>query len=265
MRFDILTAFPDMFTGPFHESIIKRSLDRNLVSIQVHDLRAFTTDRHRTIDDYAYGGGSGMVLKPEPIFEGVRSIQADYASGQVNRIMLMSARGQSFTQDTAKSLTEADNLLLICGHYKGVDERVVEGLDVEEWCVGDYIVTGGELPAMIVTDSVVRLIPGVLGDFESAVGDSFYDGLLDCPYYTRPETFEGMQVPDVLLSGHHGNIEAWRHEQSLKASAERRPDLLEKVTLTEEDKRIISPLERTKNESIGSIRKPEESDKPAEE
>ncbi|MBT5874216.1 MAG: tRNA (guanosine(37)-N1)-methyltransferase TrmD [Candidatus Latescibacteria bacterium] len=265
MRFDILTAFPDMFTGPFNESIIKRARDRKLTNIHVHDLRQFTTDRHRTIDDYAYGGGSGMVLKPEPIFEGVRSIQAGYESGQLNRIILMSARGQSFTQEAAKSLTKTDNLLLICGHYKGVDERVIEGLDVEEWCIGDYVVTGGELPAMIVTDSVVRLIPGVLGDFESAVGDSFYDGFLDCPYYTRPETFDGMQVPDVLLSGHHGNIDTWRHEQSLKATAERRPDLLDKVTLTEKDKRIISSLESRKQELAGSNRSSEESDKPAEE
>ena len=177
MRIDILTAFPDMFSGPLDESMMKRARDRELVDIRVHDLRDFTTDRHRTIDDYAYGGGSGMVLKPEPIFAGVHSILKDYPPGQSNRLVLMSARGSVFNQNAAKAFLESDNVLLVCGHYKGVDERVVQGLDVEEWCVGDFVVTGGELPAMMVTDSVVRLIPGVLGDFESATGDSFYDGL----------------------------------------------------------------------------------------
>ena len=239
MRIDILTAFPEMFSGPFDESIIKRARERNLVGIHVHDLRDFTTDRHRTIDDYAYGGGSGMILKPEPIFKGVRHIRENCESGRSSRTILLSARGRPYTQEIAKQFLETDNLLLICGHYKGVDERVVQGLDVEELCVGDYVVTGGEFPAMIIADSVVRLIPGVLGDIESATGDSFYDGLLDSPYYTRPECFENVLVPDVLLSGHHARIEAWRHQESLRATFFRRPDLLEGLMLSQEDRALI--------------------------
>jgi tRNA (guanine37-N1)-methyltransferase len=251
MRIDILTAFPEMFTGPFDESIIKRAQERDLVGIHVHDLRDFTTDRHRTIDDYAYGGGSGMVLKPEPIFKGVRHVQEQYESGKNSRGILLSARGRPYTQEIAKQFLQADYLMMICGHYKGVDERVVQGLDVEEWCVGDYVVTGGELPAMIITDSVVRLIPGVLGDIESATGDSFYDGLLDSPYYTRPECYEEMPVPDVLLSGHHARIEAWRHQESLRATFLRRPDLLEGLTLSEEDRALIDTWRDEDDRKLG--------------
>lgn len=242
MRIDILTAFPGMFAGPLDESMIKRARERGLADVRVHDLRAFTTDRHRTIDDYAYGGGSGMVLKPEPIFEGVRAIRQQIEDGQTSRAILLSPRGRLYTQQTAKELAQIDHLLLICGHYKGVDERVVEGLGVEEWSIGDYVLTGGEIPAMVVIDSVVRLIPGVLSDIESATGDSFYDGLLDCPYYTRPECFEGMRVPDMLLSGHHQQIRRWRRLESLRATFARRPDLLDECALSDEDRELLNTL-----------------------
>lgn len=239
MRIDILTVFPGMFQGPFDESIIRRAQDKNLIEIYIHDLRDFTTDRHRTVDDYAYGGGSGMVLKPEPIFKGVRHILGQLGDGQRTRTILLSARGRPYTQATAKELVRTDHLLLICGHYKGVDERVVTGLGAEEWSIGDYVLTGGELPAMTITDSVIRLIPGVLGDIESATSDSFYTDVLDCPYYTRPECFEGMPVPEVLLSGHHARVNQWRRQESLRTTFSRRPDLLEGVTLSEDEQRFI--------------------------
>lgn len=251
MRINVLTAFPGMFVGPLDESMMKRAREHGLVDIRIHDLRDFTSDRHRTIDDYAYGGGSGMVLKPEPIFRGVQQIRQEIEPDQISRTILLSARGQRYTQQTAKTFAQADHLLLICGHYKGVDERVAIGLGVEEWSLGDYILTGGELPAMVVIDSVVRLIPGVLGDMESAVGDSFYDGVLDCPYYTRPECFEGMRVPDVLLSGHHEQIRRWRHLESLRATLTRRPDLLEGLSLSDEDREFLSAIrEKGRNSQL---------------
>lgn len=249
MRIDILTAFPGMFAGPLDESMIKLARERELVDIRIHDLRAFTSDRHRTIDDYAYGGGSGMVLKPEPIFQGVRSIRQQVEPDCASRTILLSPRGRLYTQDTAKQLAQVDHLLLICGHYKGVDERVVIGLDVEEWSIGDYILTGGELPAMVVIDSVVRLIPGVLSDLESATSDSFYHGLLDCPYYTRPECFEGLRVPGELLSGHHQHIRRWRRLEALRATLTRRPDLLDEGGLSDEDRELLSIIHRKDEES----------------
>lgn len=244
MRIDILTAFPGMFAGPFNESIIRHAHQRDLVDLFIHDLRAFTTDRHKTIDAYAYGGSPGMVLKPEPIFRGVRFIRAQMPQGSLSRCVLLSARGKPFVQETARQFTKLDQLILICGHYKGVDERVVEGLDIEEYSIGDFVVTGGELPAMMIADAVIRLIPGVLGDIESAETDSFYDGLLDGPHYTRPERFEHLDVPEVLLSGHHERIERWRREASLKTTWQRRPELLKQVDLSEEDHTFLDLLQR---------------------
>jgi tRNA (guanine37-N1)-methyltransferase len=217
------------------------------VDIFIHDLRAFTTDRHKTIDAYAYGGGSGMVLKPEPIFRGVRFIRDQISSDGLSRCVLLSARGKPFLQETAKSFMELDQLILICGHYKGVDERVIHGLDAEEYSIGDFVVTGGELPAMMIADAVIRLIPGVLGDIESAVTDSFYEGLLDCPYYTRPEQYENWNVPEVLLSGHHERIERWRREESLKTTWQRRPELLRDVNLSKEDDGFLDILQQENN------------------
>ena len=247
MRIDILTAFPGVFAGPFGESIVGRACKRDMVDICIHDLRAFTTDRHKTIDDYAYGGSPGMVLKPEPIFRGVSHIrrQADQESRSLT--LLLSARGRPFLHETAKSFVELDQLVLICGHYKGVDERVATGLDAEEYSVGDFVVTGGEIPAMMITDAVIRLIPGALGEMASAVTDSHYDGLLGNAVYTRPENFQERRVPEVLLSGHHERIERWQRQDALRKTFQHRPDLLETVELTGEDVNFLKTLQRNED------------------
>ena len=256
MRIDILTAFPGVFAGPFGESIVGRACRRDMVDIFIHDLRAFTTDRHKTIDDYAYGGSPGMVLKPEPIFRGVRHIrrQADQANeaNQANeadrsRTVLLSARGRPFVQETARSFAELGQLVLICGHYKGVDERVATGLGAEEYSVGDFVVTGGEIPAMMIADAVIRLIPGALGEMASAVTDSHYGGLLGNAVYTRPENYQEWRVPEVLLSGHHERIERWERQDALKKTFQHRPELLETVELTGEDMTYLKTLQRNGN------------------
>ncbi|MXX05057.1 MAG: tRNA (guanosine(37)-N1)-methyltransferase TrmD [Gemmatimonadetes bacterium] len=262
MRIDILTAFPGVFAGPFGESIVGRACRRDLVDVFVHDLRAFTTDRHKTVDDYAYGGSPGMVLKAEPIFRGVRHLrrQVDASSrasrtDQVDassradrsRTVLLSAGGKSFVQDTARSFAELDQLVLICGHYKGVDERVAKGLGAEEYSVGDFVVTGGEIPAMMIADAVIRLLPGVLGEMASAVTDSHYEGLLGNAVYTRPENYQEWRVPEVLLSGHHGRIERWERQDALKKTYQHRPELLETVELTGEDLTYLRTLQQNEN------------------
>ena len=226
MIIDILTVIPDFFDGPFRVSMLKRAQDKGLVSLVVHDLRAFTEDKHRQVDDYPYGGGAGMILKPEPIFRGVRSIRAQRKGTSSSKTILMSPQGEKFSQEKATELATFDHIVLICGHYKGVDERVAEFLADEELSVGDYVLTGGEPAALIVVDAVVRLLPGVLGDSASAGSDSFQSGLLDCPYYTRPEIFEGWRVPEVLLSGNHREIARWRARQAFKRTQQRRKDLL---------------------------------------
>lgn len=242
MRIDFLTAFPGTFAGPLDESMIRQARERGLVNLFVYDLRAFTTDRHMTIDDTAYGGGSGMVIKPEPVFGGVRFIRQQLSSNDKSRAILLSARGRRYTQEMAKELVDADQVILVCGHYKGIDERVVDGLKLEEVSLGDFVVTGGELPALMIADSVIRLIPGTLNNLDSALGDSFYDGGLDSPYYTRPESFEGERIPNVLLSGHHERIRVWRREESLQATWLRRPDLLEKMPLSKADQSYLTRL-----------------------
>ena len=253
MRIDILSAFPGVFAGPFGESIVGRACRRDLVDVFVHDLRAFTTDRHKTVDDYAYGGSPGMVLKAEPIFRGVRHIrrQVDAASRSDqagrSRTVLLSAGGRPFVQDTARSFAELDQLVLICGHYKGVDERVATGLGAEEYSVGDFVVTGGEMPAMMIADAVIRLLPGVLGEMASAVTDSHYEGLLGNAVYTRPENYQEWRVPEVLLSGHHGRIERWERQDALKKTYQHRPELLETVELTGEDLTYLRTLQRNEN------------------
>ena len=250
MRIDILTAFPGVFAGPFGESIVGRACRRDLVDVFVHDLRAFTTDRHKTVDDYAYGGSPGMVLKAEPIFRGVRHIrrQADATSRtDRSRTVLLSAGGRTFVQETARSFAELDQLVLICGHYKGVDERVATGLGAEEYSVGDFVVTGGEIPAMMIADAVIRLLPGVLGEMASAVTDSHYEGLLGNAVYTRPEHYQEWRVPEVLLSGHHERIERWERQDALKKTYQHRPDLLETVELTGEDLTYLRTLQQNEN------------------
>jgi tRNA (guanine37-N1)-methyltransferase len=223
MRIDVVTGFPKFLEGPLNESIIKRAQEKGLAEIVVHDLREYTHDRHKTIDDTPFGGGAGMVLKPEPVFECIGKLQAER---QYDNIVYLSADGVPYTQAIANRLSLNTNLLLLCGHYKGIDERIRESLVTLELSIGDYVLTGGELPALVVVDSVVRLLPGVLNDGESLLDDSFQEGLLGAPCYTRPAEFQGMKVPQVLLSGNHAEIAAWRQEQQRKRTEERRTDLL---------------------------------------
>ncbi len=223
IRIDVVTGFPRLVEGPLQESMLKRAREQGLAEIVVHDLRDATSDKHRTIDDTPFGGGAGMVLKPEPVFTCVERLQAERTYDEV---IYLSADGEQLTQPLANALSLRRNLLLLCGHYKGIDERIRERLVTREISIGDYVLTGGELPALVVIDAVVRLIPGVLHDGTSALNDSFQDPLLDAPQYTRPAVFRDMAVPDVLLSGNHADIERWREEQRLRRTKQRRPDLL---------------------------------------
>ncbi len=223
MRIDIVTAFPNLLSSPLNESMIKKAQERNAVEIVFHDLRDYTHDKHRTVDDLPYGGGAGMVLKPEPIFECVEKLFSERAYDDV---VLMTADGETFNQRAANELSLENNLILICGHYKGVDERIRERLVTKEISIGDYVLTSGEIAALVVVDAIIRLLPGALGDSESALNDSFQTGLLDSPQYTRPSDFRSMKVPDVLLSGDHAEVKRWREEMSLARTAKRRPDLL---------------------------------------
>lgn len=246
MRIDILTLFPQMFDGLLNCSIIARARERGLVDIRLHDIRAHTHDKHHVVDDYPYGGGAGMVLKPEPIFESVDSIKAELGLSEVP-VILLSPQGRLFNQAMARDLSGYEHLILICGHYEGVDERVAEYLATDEVSIGDYLLSGGEIAAMAVTDCVVRLLPGVLGSEESLTEESHVGGLLEYPQYTRPETFRGWTVPSVLLSGDHGEVSKWRRQKSLLRTAERRPDLLEKAVLSAEDKRLLSEASKIKS------------------
>ena len=230
MRIDIFTLFPPMFSGPFDNSILKRAVDRGLVNLNIHNIRDYTHDKHHTADDCAYGGGAGMVMKPEPVFEAVETVRSKTQQmvGKKLSIILLTPQGRLFCQPVANELVQYDWLMFICGHYEGVDERIRQHLVTDEISIGDYVLTGGELATMVVVDSVMRLLPGVLGSRESLLNESHTGGLLEYPQYTRPEVFRGWDVPDILLSGNHGEIAEWRREQSLKRTAERRPDLLDK-------------------------------------
>lgn len=239
MRIDIITLFPEMFKGPFDYSIIKRARDEGKVSLNLINLRDFSHDKHRQVDDYPYGGGKGMVIKPEPVFRGVESL---IEKREETRVLLLCPQGQLFNQEKAKELAREKHLIMICGHYEGVDERVRENLVDEDISIGDYVLTGGEIPAMVVIDGVVRLIPGVLSSAESVEEESYYEGLLEYPQYTRPEEFRGLKVPQVLLSGDHARIKKWRRRQALVRTFEKRPHLLNKISLREEDKRILEDL-----------------------
>lgn len=223
MRIDVITIFPSMFTGPLDESIIRRARDAGLLDLRIINLRDFTYDKHKTVDDRPFGGGPGMVMKPEPIFEAVESIEGDD-----KYVILLSASGRLFNQQIASELAQKEHLVLICGGYEGVDERVAEHLADDEISIGDYVLTNGVLPAMVIIDAVTRLLPGALGDNESAKEESFATGLLEYPQYTRPAEFRGWKVPEVLLSGNHAEIAKWRKEQALKRTMERRPDLYQK-------------------------------------
>ncbi len=241
MRIDVLTTFPEMLRPVLEESILKRAQAAGVVSVNLLDLRAYTEDRHRTTDDAPFGGGVGMVMKPEPFFRAVRSVQCSEECQE--EIILFAPQGRRFDQALAQDLATRDHLILLCGHYEGVDDRVRQGLATMTLSIGDYVLTGGELPALIVIDAVTRLLPGALGDDESAHTDSFGDGLLEYPQFTRPAEFEGMPIPDVLLSGHHDQIRRWRRKESLRLTKALRPDLFAAVELTKEDRKLLREIE----------------------
>lgn len=236
MRIDMVTLFHEMFSGPFGDSIIKRAIDAGILDIHYTNFRDFAFDKHHHVDDSPFGGGAGMVLKPEPLFLALRALKEETKEFEESRrIIILDPAGATFTQEKAKELAAYSQLIFICGHYEGFDARIKENLADEAISIGDYVLTGGELPAMVITDAVARMLPGVLGAEESAPTDSFYEGLLEFPQYTRPRVFEGMEVPPILLSGDHGKIRKWRREQALAITKKYRPDLLAKVNLTADD------------------------------
>lgn len=268
MRFDIFTLFPEIFVGVFDESILKRAREAGLIDVALHDIRDWTTDKHHVTDDYPYAGGGGMVMKPDPIFAAVEAVLGLEAGswtledGNVptsppsniepptsnvqpptsTPIILLSPQGRVFTQAVARELSQYSRLALICGHYEGVDERVREHLATDEISIGDYVLTGGEVPAMVIVDAVARLIPGVLGYPAAAAEDSHASGLLEGPHYTRPAEFHGWRVPEILLSGNHAQVAVWRHRESLRRTFEKRPELLKQVDLSEEDHEFLASL-----------------------
>jgi tRNA (guanine37-N1)-methyltransferase len=240
MFFDILTLFPEMFKGPFSESILKRARKKDIIDIKTINIRDFAEDKHHTADDAPYGGGAGMVMKAGPIYRAWENAQAERS--QSSKTILMSPQGERLNQKMVKELSEEAGLTIICGHYEGIDERIRDSIIDREISIGDYVLTGGELPAMILVDSISRLINGVLGDADSCKKDSFYNGLLEHPHYTRPREFRGFKVPDVLLSGNHQKIERWRKKESLKRTYQRRKDLLETKDLSEEEKELLEEI-----------------------
>ena len=247
MQIDILTLFPEMFQSPFSASILQRAIDRGLVRVNIHNIRDYTHDKHRTVDDYPYGGGAGMVLKPEPIFEAVAALQASLPAKQGAGelpIILLTPQGRLFSQQVALELSKHSNLILICGHYEGIDERVREHLVTDEISIGDYVLSGGELAAMVVVEAVVRLLPGVLGSEASPVDDSHATGLLEYPQYTRPMVYRDWSVPEVLLSGNHAQIAEWRREQAIIRTFKRRPELLDKANLDLKEEQLVERLKQ---------------------
>ncbi|MFJ7824976.1 tRNA (guanosine(37)-N1)-methyltransferase TrmD [Psychrobacillus sp. NPDC096623] len=240
MNIHILSLFPEMFSGVFNSSILKKAQEKNEVGINVVNFRDYAGNKHHQVDDYPYGGGAGMVLKPEPIFSAVEALPP--SQGATRRIILLCPQGERFTQKKAEELAQEEELVFICGHYEGYDERIREHLVTDEISIGDFVLTGGELAAMTVVDSVVRLLPNVLGNAESHEKDSFSTGLLEHPHYTRPVEFRGFKVPEVLMSGNHAAIEKWRKEQSLKRTITRRPDLLEQIVLTSDEERLLKEI-----------------------
>ena len=239
MRIDILSLFPEMFAGPFGCSIIKRARENNILDIGITNIRDFAFNKHNQVDDTAYGGGAGMVMKVEPIYRALNHVKEQTQIAD-RKVILMCPTGKVFTQNKAKELATHEQLIFICGHYEGFDHRIVENLVDEVISIGDYVLTGGELPAMVMVDAISRMIPDVLGSGESAVTDSFYNGLLEYPQYTKPREFEGMKVPDVLLSGDHAKIATWRREQSLLITQANRPDLLDSADLTKNDMAFLA-------------------------
>ena len=249
MKFDIVTIFPRMVEAALAEGVISRGIERGLLDIKVHDLRDYTADRHRSVDDVPYGGGPGMVMKPEPVARAVESIRA--SRGVPGAVILLSPQGRCFTQAEAVRIGQLRHVVLLCGRYEGMDERVRALVATEELSVGDYVLSGGELPALIVVDAVGRLVPGVVGDEGSVEADSFTRGLLDYPHYTRPAEFAGLKVPDVLLSGHHAQVRRWRKKAALARTLERRPELLDEARLDDEERELLGEILR---EERGPVR-----------
>ena len=241
MRIDILSLFPAMFDGPFGDSITKRAIENGIIDIHITNPRDYTDDKHHQVDDSPFGGGSGMVMKPEPMFRAVNDVLAK-TNIKNRRILLMSPTGKTFTQEKAKELASYDQLIFICGHYEGFDARIVEHIPDEEISIGDYVLTGGEIPAMVVADAVARMCDGVLSDEVCFTDESIYSGLLEYPQYTRPREYEGMKVPDILISGDHAKIDAWRRKEALRVTLLKRPELLETANLSEKDKKILDEL-----------------------
>ena len=239
MRFDIITIFPEIFSEVFDFGIVRRAVEARLIEIQIHDLREYTHDRHRQVDDRPFGGGAGMVMKPEPLFRAVEALTSDGLEAQVT---LLSPQGRMFSQSVAEEYAQKPRLILICGRYEGVDERVVEHLITDEVSIGDYVLSGGEIPAMVVVDAITRLVPGALGCDESAERESFAEGLLDHPQYTRPAEYRGFKPPEVLLSGNHAEIERWRRRKAIEKTLRRRPDLIRNRQLSEGEEREVDEI-----------------------
>jgi tRNA (guanine37-N1)-methyltransferase len=243
MKIDILTLFPEMFPGVLESSIVGKAAEKGLVNFRTLNFREFSTNKHGQVDDYPYGGGGGMILKPEPLFYAIESL-VQHESSCRPRVILTCPQGERYTQQKAEELAKEEHLIFLCGHYEGYDERIREHLITDEISIGDFVLTGGELPALTIIDSIIRLLPGALGNERSAVTDSFSTGLLEYPHYTRPAEFRGWKVPDILLSGHHGNIEKWRRQESLRRTWERRPDLLENIADDPAWKELLEELKK---------------------
>lgn len=242
MNYHILTLFPEMVLNGLHTSIIGRAAEKGLLSIEAIDIREYSTDKHRHVDDYPYGGGAGMVMQPMPICDAYDDLCEKLSKKP--RVIYMTPQGRVFNQKIAEELAQEEDLVFLCGHYEGIDERALELIATDYLSIGDYVLTGGELPAMVMIDCISRLIPGVLNNDSSAEFESFYDNLLEYPQYTRPEEYRGLRVPEVLLSGHHKNIDAWRREQSIKRTLERRPDLLSGAALSKKEAEYLKKLEK---------------------
>ena len=244
MQIDILTLFPEMFHSPFSSGLFQRAVERELVKVNIHNIRDYTHDKHHTVDDYPYGGGAGMVLKPEPLFEAVAALKSEIAMENELPIILLTPQGRLFSQQIAGELSRQSHLVFICGQYEGVDERIREHLVTDEISIGDYVLSGGELAAMVVINTIVRLIPGFLGSVVSPLDDSHANGLLEYPQYTRPPVYKNWSVPEVLLSGNHGQIAEWRREQTIIRTLKRRPELLDKANLGSKEEQLIERLKQ---------------------
>lgn len=244
MLIDILTLFPEMFSGVFDSSIIKRAREKGILQIRLVQIRDFATDKHKITDDYPFGGGGGMVMTPEPLARAIEFALEGKTKDETTRVIYLSPQGVPYTQSLAKELSRLQHLIVLCGRYEGIDERICELFVDQEISIGDYVLSGGEIPAMVLVDSICRLLPGAIGNEESYRRDSFYEGLLDFPHYTRPRIFRGLSVPEVLLSGNHKEIERWRRQKALERTFLRRPDLLEKANLSKEDLKFLDELKR---------------------